>query len=111
MSVPTGIIFVVDSGDRPRLREVKTELHNLLRAEKLAAATLLVFANKSDIPDAMSADEIANAIDMKSLSLDDEGNVSRHCHIVRCSAMDRTGLDTGIQWIVNDIAQRIYLMD
>ena len=34
------------------------ELHNLLREEKLAGATLLIFSNKQDLPGALTAAEI-----------------------------------------------------
>ena len=53
-----GLIWVVDSADRRRLEDCKAELHALLLEERLVGATLLVFANKQDLPGAMSADEI-----------------------------------------------------
>lgn len=37
------------------------ELHNLLKEEKLAGATLLIFSNKQDLPGALSAEEIEKA--------------------------------------------------
>jgi hypothetical protein len=42
----------------PALHSSQQELHNLLKEEKLAGATLLIFANKQDLPDALSAEEI-----------------------------------------------------
>lgn len=44
-----GLIWVVDSADRGRLRDCKKELHALLEQEKLAGASLLIFANKQVI--------------------------------------------------------------
>ena len=54
-----GLLFVVDSADTARLSEVKAELHGLLKQEKLAGASLLVFANKQDLQGAESLQQIA----------------------------------------------------
>ena len=45
-----GLIWVVDSADRRRLQDCMKELHSLLQEERLLGATLLVFANKQDLP-------------------------------------------------------------
>lgn len=44
-----GLIWVIDSTDIRRLNDCKAELHKLLCEERLAGATLLLFANKQDI--------------------------------------------------------------
>lgn len=54
------LIWVVDSADRLRLGDCKRELSLLLQEERLAGATLLVFANKQDISGALSEEEIKN---------------------------------------------------
>lgn len=41
-----GLIWVVDSADRARVQDCKAELQVLLTQERLAGASLLVFANK-----------------------------------------------------------------
>ncbi|CAJ0943842.1 unnamed protein product [Ranitomeya imitator] len=53
-----GLIWVVDSADRARLQDCAQELAGLLLEERLAGATLLVFANKQDLPGALSKDAI-----------------------------------------------------
>lgn len=53
-----GVAWVVDSADARRLAACAHELHALLREERLASATLLVFANKSDLPGALTLQEI-----------------------------------------------------
>lgn len=52
------MIWVVDSADRMRLEACKEELRKLLQEERLGGATLLVLANKQDLPGALSAQEI-----------------------------------------------------
>ncbi|KAJ1952927.1 ADP-ribosylation factor-like protein 2, partial [Linderina pennispora] len=44
-----GIVWVVDSADRQRMQDCKKELQGLLKEDRLAGASLLVFANKQDI--------------------------------------------------------------
>lgn len=50
-----GLIFVVDSNDRERAQEAQEELQKMLGEDELREATLLVFANKQDLPNAMSS--------------------------------------------------------
>jgi len=56
-----GLVWVVDSSDVRRL-DCSAELHNLLKEERLAGASLLVFANKQDIQGALKPAEIAKVL-------------------------------------------------
>lgn len=53
-----GLVWVVDSADRMRMETCRDELKVLLEEERLAGATLLVLANKQDLPGALSAQDI-----------------------------------------------------
>lgn len=53
-----GLVWVVDSADRRRLEDTAAELASLLKEERLAGATLLVLANKQDMPGALPPGEI-----------------------------------------------------
>lgn len=53
-----GLVWVVDSADRMRMETCREELKVLLEEERLAGATLLVLANKQDLPGALSAQDI-----------------------------------------------------
>lgn len=99
-----GLIWVVDSADKWRLEDCKKELHALLQEERLVGATLLVFANKQDIAGALSADEIKQILDLDSIK-------SHHWQIIGCSAVTGLRLLDGIDWLINDIASRIFTMD
>ncbi|KAF4713031.1 ADP-ribosylation factor-like protein 5B, partial [Perkinsus olseni] len=55
-----GLIFVVDSNDVRNLVLAKMELFNALLSEDLHGASILVFANKSDIQGARTAEEICS---------------------------------------------------
>ncbi|CAG8695525.1 7519_t:CDS:2 [Ambispora leptoticha] len=99
-----GVIWVVDSADRMRIGDCSKELHALLQEERLAGASLLVFANKQDLPGALTDQEIR-----KGLQLDEI--VTHHWAIQACSAVTGENLLVGMDWIVGDIASRIYLLD
>ena len=73
--------------------------------QKLAGASLLVFANKQDLAGALGAVEIAEV-----LGLGSEQFKNRHWSIVACSAVTGEGLAEGIDWTVGDIGARIFMM-
>ena len=52
------IIFVVDASDRERIQKAQEELHRVISDEELAGAPVLVFANKQDLPGAMTEEEM-----------------------------------------------------
>lgn len=52
------LIWVVDATDRLRIEDCREELHGLLQEERLSGATLLVFANKTDVNGCMDEREI-----------------------------------------------------
>ncbi|KAI9633421.1 putative ADP-ribosylation-like factor [Dioszegia hungarica] len=95
------VVWVVDSGDRLRMSDCGSELRGLLGEERLAGATLLVFANKQDLFGAMSLEEIRDALDLPSI-------VSHRWIIRSCSAYTGTGLDEGMDWLVKEVAGRLY---
>lgn len=95
------IVWVVDSGDRLRMQDCREELHALLLEERLAGASLLVFANKQDLAGSMSEQEICQALDLLSIKM-------HRWKILPCSAMTGENLVQGLDWVVNDIAGRIY---
>ena len=45
-----GLIFVIDSNDRDRMEEARSELARIIQDREMKDALLLVFANKQDIP-------------------------------------------------------------
>merc|ERR1712040_22577 len=62
-----GLIFVVDSNDRERIGEAAEELNKMLREEELKDVVVLVFANKQDLPNAMSASEVTDKLGLHNL--------------------------------------------
>ncbi|CAI5464151.1 unnamed protein product [Closterium sp. Yama58-4] len=93
-----GLIFVVDSNDRDRVAEARDELHAMLSEDALRDAALLVFANKQDLPKAMSAAEITD-----SLSLHTHTLRSRNWYIQSACATSGEGLYEGLDWLAKNI--------
>ena len=131
-----GLIWVVDSADALRLESTRAELSALLGEERLFGASLLVLANKQDIDGALDAPSIARALDLVAPAPGEDAGPSsgasgpaeteegegegvrptalsakRHWHIQPCSAVTGEGLVEGIDWIVKDIADRVYMFD
>ncbi len=101
-----GLIWVVDSADQVRLEICKRELCALLDQEKLAGASLLIFANKQDVRGALNADRIAEALGLR----EDTSFLNRHWFIRGCSAVTGEGLVEGMDWMVDDVANRIFML-
>ncbi|GFR08042.1 ADP-ribosylation factor-like protein 2 [Trichonephila clavipes] len=99
-----GLIWVVDSADRRRLQDCKDELHTLLLEERLSGATLLVFANKQDLPGALTAEDIKELLELDLIK-------THHWRIIPCSAVTGENLLLGIDWVLDDIAARIFTLD
>ncbi|KAK7279177.1 hypothetical protein RJT34_24223 [Clitoria ternatea] len=100
-----GLVWVVDSSDLRRLDDCKMELDNLLKEERLSGSSLLILANKQDIKGALTPEEIAKVLNLEAM------DKSRHWNIVGCSAYTGQGLLEGFDWLVQDIASRIYMLD
>ncbi len=95
-----GLIFVVDSSDRGRIGEARDELHRLLNEDELRDAVLLVFANKQDLPDAMSAAEMTDKLGLHALR-------ERQWHIQPACATTNEGLPAGLDWLSSTIAKKL----
>lgn len=88
-----GIIYVVDSNDRDRVSEANEELQKMLREDELRDATLLVFANKQDLPNAMSVSELTDKLSLHSLG------GGRKWYIQGTCATTGDGLYEGLDWL------------
>lgn len=94
----------MDSADHLRLDDCRRELASLLQEERLAGATLLVFANKQDLPGAYSDQELRQALGLDNIK-------SHHWAIQGCSAVTGENLLEGMNWVVDDVASRIYMLE
>ena len=95
-----GIIFVVDSIDQVRIGEVRDEFQRVLMEQDLRYVRLLVFANKQDLPNPISAKELKASL---GLGPEHEGKIK----VQECSAKSNTGLIEGFTWLVDEIENKL----
>jgi small GTP-binding protein len=93
------LIFVVDSTDTERMAEALEELHGVLGASELADTKLLVLANKQDLPNALSASQVAKGLSLESLR-------GREWFVQACCATSGEGLFEGLDWISKKLNAR-----
>ena len=87
-----GLIYVVDSNDRERIEENREELHKMLAEEELKDAVLLVFANKQDLPGALTCPEITDKLGLHTIR-------GRTWFIQSTCAVRGDGLYEGLDWL------------
>ncbi|CAL1169402.1 unnamed protein product [Cladocopium goreaui] len=94
-----GLIFVVDSSDHQRIKLLKDEVEKMLQREELAKAVLLFFANKQDVANAMSVEEIIQKLDLEKLC-------SNRTWFVQSSvATTGDGLFEGLDWLTRTLGE------
>jgi ADP-ribosylation factor-like protein 5B len=86
------VIMMVDSTDRARVGLVKEELFKLLGSEALDPKDVLVLANKQDLPDAMTAAELSEALSLHDIK-------GKEWHIQASCALTGEGLWEGLEWV------------
>ncbi|KAF2492173.1 ARF/SAR superfamily [Lophium mytilinum] len=96
------LIWVVDATDRERIDDCRRELEGLLLEERLMGASLLVFKNKSDVSGSMTEDDVRLALHLDSIK-------THKWTIMACSAMTGMNLQEGLQWVVQDAKDRLFL--
>ena len=82
---------MVDSADRDRIDEARETLHTMINSEELGNAVLLVYANKQDLPGAMSTPEVVDKLELASLK--------RKWYIQASNATRGDGLYEGLDWL------------
>lgn len=88
------VIYVVDAACQSRFEDTKSALEKVLRHEDLQGAPILIYANKQDLPGAVSAEELARYLDLKELN-------ERPYMFQAISAYDGLGVKDGINWLVD----------
>lgn len=86
------IVFVIDSGARHRIEEASQALAGLLNHPTLAGTPILMWANKQDLLTSMSAAEIVQALDLQLIK-------DRSFQVIGCSALNKTGIREGVEWL------------
>merc|ERR1719181_2694296 len=87
-----GLIFVVDSNDHDRIEDAREELMKMLNEDEMRDAVLLVFANKQDLPNSMTAAEVTEKLGL-------QGMRTRKWFMQSTCATTGDGLYEGLDWM------------
>merc|ERR1712064_26308 len=91
-----GIIFVVDSNDRDRVDDAREELHKMINDEELKDAIILVYANKQDLPGAMTTPEVTDKLALHTIR-------GKTWYIQAACAVRGDGLYEGLDWLSKQV--------
>lgn len=85
-----GLVYVVDSADKQRLQDSRREFERILKNEHMKNVPVLLFANKQDVPGALTAEDITGMFRVKKLCGD------RSWYVQPCCALTGDGLAEGL---------------
>ena len=94
-----GLIFVVDSNDRARFEDAREELHRMMNEDELRDASILVFANKQDLPEAATAAEITDKLGLDTIR-------RSNWYIQSTCATSGDGLYEGLDWLSRALSSK-----
>ncbi len=100
-----GVIWVVDSTDLARIPLVKQELESVLKEERLQGASLLIFANKQDLDNALKCSAIEELLNVSSIAAG-----GHEVNLLACSAVTGSHLQEGIDWLLQEIGSRLFYL-
>ena len=93
------IVYVIDSKDDEYFEESKSQFYKLLAHPNLKNATILIFANKQDLPGAKSVSQLIQDYEFDKIKY-------HIWQIQACSALKGDGLVTGIKWLSEQLVFR-----
>ncbi|KAF3320792.1 ADP-ribosylation factor-related protein 1-like protein [Carex littledalei] len=88
------IIYVMDASSPNSFEDAKSALEKVLRHEDLQGAPLLILANKQDVSEAVSAEQLERYLDLNDLD-------ERLYMFQSVSAYEGTGIKFSIDWLVD----------
>ena len=94
-----GLIFVVDSNDKDRIDDAAEELKKMLNEEELKDVILLVMANKQDLKDAFSPNEVTEKLGLNQIK-------GRKWLVQGTSATTGQGLKEGLDWMAGELLKK-----
>jgi len=86
------LIFVVDSSDVERVDEARQELHRIINDREMKDVVLLVYANKTDLPNIMDTSTVTEKLGLHRLR-------ERNWHVQACNGLTGEGLLEGLTWL------------
>ncbi|KAF8508758.1 ADP-ribosylation factor family-domain-containing protein [Gautieria morchelliformis] len=97
-SSPHAAILVIDASNPETFSNTRKVLHELCAHQALSRCPVLVFANKSDVPNCMTVEKVHAGLNLSSL-----GQLGRKSAVFRCSVTQRFGIHQGMEWLVDNL--------
>lgn len=94
-----GVIFVVDSSDERRMELAAQEVEKTMSDPFLSEARLVVFANKQDLPQALSPSEVIQKLRLN--------NLKQKWFVQGTSATSGQGLYEGLDWLSANLPKKL----
>lgn len=88
----SAVIYVIDAADETNALVSQMEFQNVVNHADLEESSILVLANKADLPNAKSDAEITEAFQLHDLKKHD-------WRLQRCCALTGDGLEEGLDWL------------
>ena len=92
-----GLIFVVDSNDQERITESAEALQLVLQDESMNGVPVLIYANKMDLPNALTIPEISERLGLLNLR-------DRKWQVQASNAQRGDGLYEGMDWLAKHVS-------
>ncbi|XP_043558029.1 ADP-ribosylation factor-like protein 14 [Chiloscyllium plagiosum] len=96
-----GLVFVVDSADKERMEDSKREFERMLKNDWLKGIPVVVIANKQDLAEALSTEEITKRFHMNRWCSD------RDWYVQPCCAKTGEGLTAATKMIISYVKKKM----
>jgi ADP-ribosylation factor-like protein 5B len=93
------VIYVIDSADDSNIKASKHEFFSMLMHNDLKDASILIFANKADLPSARDVGEVTELYGLHMITNHD-------WKLQPCCALTGTGLQEGLDWLADKITEQ-----
>lgn len=90
------VIYVVDSSDLSRMDMCRDEMWSVLNHEMMRNIPVLVFANKQDMPGALTPSQVAQHMGLHK-------EAKRAWHVQGSNAIKQDGLYEGLDWLATTL--------
>ena len=95
-----GVLYVIDASDKDTLEESKAELHKLASDERVSGKPICVISNKHDLPAALPSAEVAEALQLSTLS---PSNIVDACALQQ-EHPAHANIEAGMKWLLEHIS-------
>lgn len=94
----SGLIYVIDSSDRDRIREAADEMYKILYDIDMFKKPILILANKQDITHSMCPSEVIQQMNLFTLK-------SHNWNVRACCGLNGEGLYQGLDWMTKQFSK------